>query len=888
MAFEQMRAFLAGEAQEGLGGVTILQPDSYPLLANSDLRSEHEMISELITTAGSCLRGSDIRGNATLLQMCETDPPQRTRYCMALIERIFAFDARLTRGDARPAAINEPLARFFDFGPAAEAISILFGRRVEADTFITPLLEWLSAYRSTYYSTPVLERVVEWIRQTPGATPLPEEWRRPLVALRGQFNDVKYRGFQIEMALEHRTDLLKYPEDQWLQGPIDALIGKGPWLVLVPCEFWTVEALEQLNAVTPEHREHWFNLLNHCHRATSTRPSTSWLKKGLALLDAVGSEAFAARVTTWFLRSHEGRIRPMLRVSWEMGDERLRMHELNAAVLRGLLWLCPTVARPELIRAMSKVCFAAFRRIRGLGTRALKVANAGVYALGQIDDPLAFGQLALLKQQVKLTSAQKAIEKAFALTAERSGLSREELEEMSVPTYGLTDVGVCEESMAGVTARLAITGTHSTELTWIKPDGQTQRSVPAKVRSTCVHELKELEASARDIQKTLPAQRDRIDTLFLRQRSWPIKVWRERYLDHPLVGTLARRVLWEFIAEDFATTAIWHEGHLLDMELKRVAMDNTGATVRLWHPIGKHNAEIAAWREWLEGQQIQQPFKQAHREVYVLTEAEKQTRTYSRRFAAHVLKQHQFHTLCGARGWKHQLRRMVEGEFPHPSLSLPQWGLRAEFCIEGIGCDYGADGADTNDNGVYLRVGTDQVRFYRIDTVDLEPVPLEEIPPLVFSEVMRDVDVFIGGASIGSDPTWSHGGPQGRHRWYWQNYAFGKLDAAAATRKEVLQRIAPKLKIANLCQFDDRFLVVKGSWRTYKIHVGSGNILMEPDDQYLGIPLKQNDGHDFPVPLPFEGDSTLSSIISKAFLLANDTKITDASIVSQIMQRTAA
>ncbi|HTD85139.1 MAG TPA: DUF4132 domain-containing protein, partial [Candidatus Binatia bacterium] len=426
--------------------------------------------------------------------------------------------------------------------------------------------------------------------------------------------------------------------------------------------------------------------------------------------------------------------------------------------------------------------------------------------------------------------------------------------------------------------------------------GPPQRSVPIKIKTTYPEELKELEASAADIEKTLPEQRDRIDTLFRQERSWPIKVWRERYLDHPVVGTLARRILWEFTMGDYTTAGIWHEGHLLDIERKRIALDNTGATVRLWNPIGKHKGDIAAWREWLEAQQIQQPFKQAHREIYSLTDGERQTGTYSTRFAGHVLKQHQFHALCVARGWRHQLRRMVEGEaeFPAPSLLLPQWGLRVELRVDGIGCDYGADGADTNEEGVYLRVGTDQVRFYRIDppqdadAAAAGPVPLEEIPLLVFSEVMRDLELFIEGATIGNDPTWSHGGPQGRHRQYWHAYAFGELNAAAATRKEVLQRLVPRLKIGNLCQFEERFLSVQGSWRTYKIHLASGNILMDPNDQYLCIVLQRNDAQNFPVALPFEGDRTLAAIISKAFLLANDTKITDASIVSQIMQRIAA
>lgn len=888
MAFEQMRTFLAGGAQDGLGGVTLLPPEGYPLLLSSELRQEHEVISELVNTAGPSRRGSEIRGNPTLLRMRETDAAQRTRYCFALIERIFAYHAQLAgsgaRGTARPTGLSGH-AGFFDNGPAAEAIAVLFDRGVEAEKVVPPLLEWFTAYRFNVYATPVVERAVEWIGKTYGPANLPEELRRLLIALRGQFGDVDYRPAQIEMALDHRTDLLKFPGDQWLEPSIDALIGKGPWLVLAPCEVWAAEALEQLNAAQPEARERWFNLLNHCHLANATRPSTKWLKTGLALLDAVGSELFVAHVLWWFSRSNDGRVRPTLGTALDDADERLRMHEVNGAALRGLLWLCPTVARPEIIQAMGKVCLSAFRKVRGLGSRAAKVGNAGIYALGEIDHPLALGQLALLRTRVKLTSAQKAIEKAFALTAERSCLSREELEEMSVPAYGLTEVGVGQEKIGDFTARLAITGTHSTALEWIKPEDAAQRGVPAEIKAAHAEELKELLASAKDIQQMLPLQRDRIETLFLQGRNWPVSVWRERYLDHPLVGTLARRLLWEFTEENRTTAGMWHDGQIVDVDLKPIATENASTMVQLWHPLGKEAAEIAAWRERLEAQQIQQPFKQAHREVYAITEAERQTRDYSERFAGHVLKQEQFYALCVARGWKAQLLRMVEAEFPPPSLSLAAWGLCAEFSIEGIGQDYGADGADTNESGVYLRVGTGQLRFHRVDAQGAGAVPLEEIPPLVFSEVMREVDLLIAGASIGNDPAWFDGGPQGRHRQYWQDYAFGELNTTGVTRKEALQRIVPRLKIASLCRFEERFLVVQGSLRIYKIHMGSGHVLMEPNDQYLSLAPKQNDAQDFPVRLPFEGDRSLSAMISKAFLLANDTKITDSEVVRQIMRR---
>lgn len=61
---------------------------------------------------------------------------------------------------------------------------------------------------------------------------------------------------------------------------------------------------------------------------------------------------------------------------------------------------------------------------------------------------------------------------------------------------------------------------------------------------------------------------------------------------------------------------------------------------------------------------------------------------------------------------------------------------------------------------------------------------------------------------------------------------------------------------------------------------------MEPGDQYLCIvPSSRGDpsgpaaGSIF---LPFEGDRTLSIILSKALMLAQDDTITDPSIVSQI------
>ena len=113
------------------------------------------------------------------------------------------------------------------------------------------------------------------------------------------------------------------------------------------------------------------------------------------------------------------------------------------------------------------------------------------------------------------------------------------------------------------------------------------------------------------------------------------------------------------------------------------------------------------------------------------------------------------------------------------------------------------------------------------------------------------------------------------------------MGATAATRREILERLVPRLKIAGQCSLTEKFLVVKGALRTYKIHLGSGNIQMEPNNQYLCIVPDRNQREGAPknVFLPFEGDHTLSVILSKAFLLAEDAKIKDPSIVSQITRK---
>ncbi|MFF9039966.1 DUF4132 domain-containing protein [Streptomyces sp. NPDC014892] len=657
-------------------------------------------------------------------------------------------------------------------------------------------------------------------------------------------------------------------------------------------------------------RAHWHALLAHALTATASKPSPKWDDAARALIGTLGAERVRTTVLSWLALVGRPRTLPLERQEHEP-DVNQAFDAYNATALRGLAWLVSLLPpHPETTRALGTLVGTSLRKVAGIGPRSPKVANAAVVALTRVDGDGALAELARLATRVTYKATAKLVDTALTDRATALGLGREEIEELAVPAYGLTEVGRLERRLGDVTAEIRVQGTRAA-LTWRNPAGKAVRSVPAAVRRDHAEELKELKATVKDIDRMLTAQSERLDRQFLAGRTWAYDTWRQRYLDHPLVGTLARRLLWVVDG----TTVGWADGAPRTLTGEPVNPANPAnvvnpvnaaggaAQVALWHPLGRDPAEVVAWRGWLERHAITQPFKQAHREVYPLTDAERATGTYSNRFAGHILRQHQFHSLAATRGWRNRLRLAVDDVAPPATRELPQWGLRAEYWIEGEGHAYGED---TTDSGAYLRLRTDQVRFYPLDAPQnqapcwggayamwlpdgrdpVDPVPLAEIPPLVLSEVLRDVDLFVGVASVGNDPTWQDGGPEGRFVEYWTSYGFGELDQSAETRRALLERLVPRLAIADRCTLDGRFLQVEGALHTYRIHLGSGNILRSPNDRYVCVVPKSTvaDGNGTTQTgyLPYEGDRMLAVILSKAMLLAKDTEITDPTIVSQL------
>lgn len=420
-------------------------------------------------------------------------------------------------------------------------------------------------------------------------------------------------------------------------------------------------------------------------------------------------------------------------------------------------------------------------------------------------------------------------------------------------------------------------GAATAGITYRGPDGMPRTALPAEVKTGSADKLAALRTEVKVVRAAITRERAWIDGLLAAHQSWDLAAWRKRYLDHPVTGRLARGLIWEFRrGDETVVTGIPQDGpapydRWLLTSAGGVAPLPDDGEARLWHPVSAGPDEVRAWRDLFLGWQMPQPVRQAFREVYVLTTADLHAPDCSTRLAGHVFRQKEARTLMKGRGWT-----------AVPASARDDGVARREFAAAGLRAELYFDPAsdDVNDSGLYDYVVSGQVRFCALNSG--ATVPLAEVPPLVFTEAMRDADLFLGATSIGADPDWlDRGGSRRFGGVYWHRFGFGELSASAEIRREVLQRLLPGLAIADRCTLTDRFLHVLGDVRTYRIHLGSGNILMSPNDRYLRIVAARHP-QAAEVFLPFDDDRVLTAILSKAFLLAADATITDPSITRQI------
>jgi hypothetical protein len=193
-----------------------------------------------------------------------------------------------------------------------------------------------------------------------------------------------------------------------------------------------------------------------------------------------------------------------------------------------------------------------------------------------------------------------------------------------------------------------------------------------------------------------------------------------------LILQLNDRTLGVFDAERFALIDLLGVAHTI------------GGAVQIVHPADLSEAGVlAAWQQAITVARIEQPFKQAFRELYALTPDERKAKGAAcSRFADRMVRGDVAHRLLEARNWSYR-----DAGYVVAIKRFPEHGLLAAF-------DFDAEHSLLEEP-----VATcGEIAFSRgRDLYDELPrgaraLRLRDVPAMVFSEVMRDAELVVSVA----------------------------------------------------------------------------------------------------------------------------------------------
>lgn len=261
------------------------------------------------------------------------------------------------------------------------------------------------------------------------------------------------------------------------------------------------------------------------------------------------------------------------------------------------------------------------------------------------------------------------------------------------------------------------------------------------------------------------------------------------------------------------------------------------------HPL--HLYEYKVWAEYqrlLFERKLIQPFKQVFRELYTVNKDEIDEGNKSRRYSGHQVQVKKTLALLKQRGW------IISYEEGLQKIYYKDNVVASIYII--------ADWFSPSDIESPI---IEYVIFEDMKTGKL--INLDSVPKLVFSEVMRDVDLVVSVAHVGGvDP-----------------------EASLSTieiRTVIVNELMKLLKLDNVYTKGSH-AHIDGKLGQYTVHLGSGVTHMMGIGALNILPV--HSGQRGKIFLPFIDDNPRTSeIISKILLLAEDSKLKDPTILMQM------
>lgn len=285
----------------------------------------------------------------------------------------------------------------------------------------------------------------------------------------------------------------------------------------------------------------------------------------------------------------------------------------------------------------------------------------------------------------------------------------------------------------------------------------------------------------------------------------------------------------------------FNEENLVDLRGDVLVEDkNTQLTVA--HPYHLYTCgQWPVFQKHLFDKQIIQPFRQVFRELYVKT-ADELGQFHSLRYAGNQIQPKKAAACLKERRWVADVEAGLQKVYYKENIVATIFAMADWFTPADIE-------APT----------LEHVAFYHRKTG--EALRIDDIPVVIFSEVMRDVDMAVSVAHAGGvDPETSH--------------------STVEMRAAILSFTLPLLRLENV-RVDGNHALVDGKLARYSIHLGSGVIHQIGGTMLSVLPVhSQHRGRIF---LPFvDEDPKTAEIISKVILFGEDHKLKDPTILSQI------
>ncbi len=495
-------------------------------------------------------------------------------------------------------------------------------------------------------------------------------------------------------------------------------------------------------------------------------------------------------------------------------------------------------------------------QVRDLLTFLIRVKHRQtvIWTIAQWADEDAVACLLHIQQRTKHRGVLSRIENVLPEIANQRGMTVEELKDRAIFMHDLNEQGERTWHVGGFTLHLTISPAGRMLRRIRGSDGKVLRRHPDALAET----WRLMSEEAKMLSMTLSIQRKRLEAAMRERRSWSCAEWQCTFAAHLISRRLARRLVWKISSPDESHSAyafLDEQGGWHNAEGEAVVISSE-YRFRIAHPVEMTPEEHSRWQRYLVTHKITQPFKQMFRETYVLTPAEEQTRTYSNRFSTYVIPSHAMQA-SERRGW--------ESQWSGCWRDFQRDNIRAYLWIE------------SNHRDAYNIL--QQIAFYPLDhstvysqpRLDLDPacLPLQDIPAVVFSETLRDIDQCLVRASQGTN-----------QQWETENKSQSNYAQQAQLRESLLRELLPLLDLGPTVQIEGRLAYIDGKRSSYKIDLTNGTIYTEPGGRYLCIVPRYNTQKLY---LPFEeNDPKTAEILSKILLLVHDEAITDATILRQL------